>query len=190
MTAAQLFTLLVLLWVVSEFAIWLFRRSKGGTSSGQFSVSNLVLWGTIGAAVWTAMLAQRRLPFAHIGGSSQSLLYVAFAVFLAGIAIRWWAIIVLGRFFTSDLAVQPGHRIVQAGPYRLIRHPSYSGLLVCFLGSGLAMYNWLSLVLFFVPVLAAIVYRIHVEEAMLEKQFGAEYAEYRRRTRRLAPGIF
>jgi protein-S-isoprenylcysteine O-methyltransferase len=189
MTVARFFTWLIFLWVASEFGIWLFRRSKASRSSGQFSVSNIVLWGTIGAAVWAA-LAVRRFHFAHIGGSSQFLLWAALAVFVAGLALRWWAIIVLGRFFTSDLAVQPGHRIVQAGPYRLVRHPSYSGLLVCFLGAGLAMYNWLSLVCLFVPIAGAVIYRIRVEERMLEAEFGAEYVEYRVRTKRLVPGVF
>jgi len=189
MTAAKLFTLLVGLWVASEFGIWLFRRSRGGTSSGQFSVANLVLWGTIGVAVFAA-LSIRRFTSAHVGGSSQLLLGIAMGVFVIGIAIRWWAITVLGRFFTSDLAVQPGHRIVRSGPYRWVRHPSYTGILVCFAGVGLALYNWLSLVCILALVTAALVYRIHVEEKMLEREFGAEYAEYRRRTSRLVPGIF
>jgi protein-S-isoprenylcysteine O-methyltransferase len=188
-TPARLFTLLAGLWVASEFGIWLFRRSKGGRSSGQFSVSNVVLWGTIGLAVWAA-LSVRRFSFAHIGGSSQLLLWVAMAILVTGIAVRWWAIVVLGRFFTSDLAVQPGHRIVRAGPYRLVRHPSYSGLLISFVGIGLALYNWLSLICLFVLVAAAVIYRIRVEERMLEQEFGAEYAEYRRRTSRLVPGLF
>jgi protein-S-isoprenylcysteine O-methyltransferase len=189
MTGARLFTLLVFLWVASEFGIWFFRRSKGGRTTGQFSVSNIVLWGAIGVGVVAANLV-RRFASAHIGGSSQWLLLAAAVVVVAGLAIRWWAIIVLGRFFTSDLAVQPGHRIVQSGPYRWLRHPSYTGIVVCFIGVGLAMYNWLSLVAVLAPVAAAIVYRISVEERMLEQEFGAEYADYRRRTHRLIPGIF
>jgi protein-S-isoprenylcysteine O-methyltransferase len=189
MTPARFFTLLVGLWLASEFGIWLFRRSKGSRSSGPFSVSNVVLWGSIGAAVWAA-LSVRRFSFAHIGGSSQLLLWAALAILVVGIAVRWWAIVVLGRFFTTDLAVQPGHRIVRAGPYRLVRHPSYSGLLICFLGTGLAMYNWLSLGCLFVPIAAAVIFRIHVEERMLEGEFGAEYVEYRRLTSRLVPGVF
>ena len=189
MTVARLFTLLVFLWVASEFGIWLFRRSKSGRSTGQFSVSNLVLWGLVGVSLCAAFLA-RRLSWAHIGGSSQSLLFVAIVVLLVGIAIRWWAIVALGRFFTSDLAVQAGHRIVQTGPYRWVRHPSYTGLLVAFLGAGLAMYNWVSVVGMLAPVTAAIVYRVHVEEKMLEREFGTAYAEYRERTCRLLPGIF
>ena len=189
MTVSRFFTWLILLWVASEFGIWLFRRSKASRSSGPSSVSNIVLWGTIGVAVWAA-LNVRRLSLAHIGGSSQGLLWAAMAVVVAGLALRWWAIVVLGRFFTSDLAVQPGHRIVQAGPYGLVRHPSYSGLLVCFLGTGLAMYNWLSLVCLFLPIAGAVIYRIRVEERMLVAEFGAEYVEYRSRTRRLVPGLF
>jgi protein-S-isoprenylcysteine O-methyltransferase len=188
-TPSRLFTLLAGLWVASEFGIWFFRRSKGSRSSGPFSISNVVLWGTIGVAVWAA-LSVRRSSFAHIGGSGQLLLWIAMAILVAGIAVRWWAIVVLGRFFTSNLVVQSGHRIVQNGPYRLVRHPSYSGILICFLGLGLAMYNWLSLLCLLVLVSAAIIYRTRVEEAMLEEEFGNEYTEYRRRTSRLVPGLF
>lgn len=181
--------LCVSLWVASELGIWLFRRSRQAGSSGTFSIPNLVLWGTIGVAVYVALRVQR-FGFAHIGGSGQMLLWLGLGVFMAGVAIRWWAISVLGRFFTSDLVVQTGHRIVQRGPYRVVRHPSYSGILVCFLGIGLAMYNWLSLLCLLALVGAAIIYRIRVEEAMLAKEFGDEYVEYRRRTRRLVPGLF
>jgi len=188
-TPSRIFTLCVLLWVASEFGIWLFRRSRQAGSSGTFSVANLVLWSTIGVAVYVALRVQR-LAFAHIGGSGQFLLWLGLSVFAVGVFIRWWAITVLGRFFTSDLVVQTGHRIVQSGPYRLVRHPSYSGILVCFLGIGLAMYNWLSLLCLLALVGAAIIYRIRVEEAMLAKEFGVEYVEYRSRTRRLVPGLF
>jgi protein-S-isoprenylcysteine O-methyltransferase len=188
-TPSRIFTLTVLLWVASEFGIWLFRRSRAPGSSGTFSVANLVLWGTIGAAVGLAIITQR-FAFAHIGGSGQLLLWLGLGVFATGVAVRWWAITVLGRFFTSDLVVQSGHRIVRSGPYRVVRHPSYTGILICFLGIGLAMYNWLSLVCLLGLVGAAILYRTRVEERMLEKEFGNEYAEYRRRTRRLVPGLF
>jgi protein-S-isoprenylcysteine O-methyltransferase len=189
MTPSRIFTLLVVLWVASEFGIWIFRRSRAAGASGTFSSANLVLWGTIGLAVWLAIIAQRR-TFAHIGGSSQLLLWAGLCVFAAGAAVRWWSITVLGRFFTSDLVVQQGHRIVQAGPYRTVRHPSYTGILICFLGIGLGMYNWLSLLCLLVLVGTAIVYRTHVEERMLEREFGSEYIEYRRRTHRLVPGLF
>jgi protein-S-isoprenylcysteine O-methyltransferase len=180
--------LLVLLWFAFEFGIFLLRRPREGRSPGA-SISNIVIWGLVGVGVSAATITQR-LRFAYIGGSSLLLLWVALAVFVAGLALRLWAVAILGRLFVSDLAILPGHRIVDAGPYRLLRHPSYSGLLVCFTGVGLAMHNWLSLVCLLLPITGAVIHRIGVEERMLEAKFGAEYREYRDRTSRLVPGVF
>ena len=104
--------------------------------------------------------------------------------------IRFIAIRTLGNFFTVNLAVHSDHRIIQHGLYKFIRHPSYSGLLISFIGLGLSMNNWLSLLLVVVPILLIMLHRINIEEKMLGKQFGSEYAAYRKRTWRLVPGIF
>jgi len=189
MTAARLLTLLVGLWVTSEVVLGVFRRSKGSEYSRRDSGSSPLLWGTIASAVGLAMFA-RRLSWAHIPGDFRMLFAVALVIVVSGLVLRWWAIVVLGRFFTADLAVQPGQVLVQAGPYKWLRHPSYTGLLLAFLGVGLSMCNWVSLVAVVVPITAAIVYRIHVEEKMLAQQFGEAYVEYRKTTKRLLPGIY
>jgi hypothetical protein len=107
-TPSRIFAIAVLLWVASELGVWLLRRSRATGSSGTFSATNLVLWGTIGVAAGLAIVTQR-LAFAHIGGSGQLLLWLGLGVFAAGSVIRWWAITALGRFFTSDLVIQSGH---------------------------------------------------------------------------------
>ncbi len=88
------------------------------------------------------------------------------------------------------MVIQEGHRVVAAGPYRLLRHPSYTGGLVAFLGAGIALDSWLSmLALVLIPLLAVLV-RIHVEEAELAAALGPEYTPYASRTRRLVPGLW
>jgi protein-S-isoprenylcysteine O-methyltransferase Ste14 len=112
------------------------------------------------------------------------------AVLAAGVALRTWAILTLGRLFKFVVVIQEGHRIVASGPYRLLRHPSYTGALVAFLGIGIALDNWLSaLTLIFIPLLAILV-RIYVEEAALSNALGQEYTTYASRTRRLVPGLW
>jgi protein-S-isoprenylcysteine O-methyltransferase Ste14 len=97
---------------------------------------------------------------------------------------------ILGRFFTYDVAVSTGQHVVERGPYRWIRHPSYLGSLVANIGLGMTMTNWLAM---FLPVLclaAAYAYRIAIEERALLEGLGSPYREYMGRTRRLIPFVF
>ncbi len=71
-----------------------------------------------------------------------------------------------------------------------MRHPSYTGILLIFVAMGLATRNWLGLGIIVLLPTAALLYRIHVEEAALTGAFGKEYAEYSQRTKRLIPGIY
>jgi protein-S-isoprenylcysteine O-methyltransferase Ste14 len=119
--------------------------------------------------------------------------YVAAAglgLMAAGTALRWAAIRALWKYFTVNVSILEGQRVVRRGPYGLVRHPSYTGLLVRYLGFGLALANWLSLALLFLPMLCTTLYRIRVEEEALCAHFGEEYAAYACETKRLVPGIY
>ena len=109
--------------------------------------------------------------------------------YLAGGALRIWPIFVLGRRFSGLVAIQPGHELVTDGIYRVIRHPSYLGMIILMLGWALAFRSGLGVILaaLIVPPLLA---RIRSEETLLRLQFGDEYDAYRRRTSRLIPGIY
>lgn len=112
------------------------------------------------------------------------------ALLVAGTAFRWAAIVTLWKFFTPNVSIVEGQRVVRRGLYRSVRHPSYTGLLARYLGLGVALGNWLSTALLFLPMLYAILYRIRVEEAALLEHFGAEYETYACETKRLVPGIY
>ena len=102
-----------------------------------------------------------------------------------GIAIRQRAIAVLGRFFSRTLAVQERQTVVETGPYRYVRHPSYTGALVFFVGYGLALQSW-GAVLALVPIFALVYgYRMYVEERLLIAELGEAYVPYSHRTKRL-----
>jgi protein-S-isoprenylcysteine O-methyltransferase Ste14 len=109
--------------------------------------------------------------------------------YLAGGALRIWPIFVLGRRFSGLVAIQPEHELVTDGIYRVIRHPSYLGMIILMLGWALAFRSGLGVFLaaLTVPPLLA---RIRSEENLLRLQFGDEYDAYRRRTSRLIPGIY
>jgi protein-S-isoprenylcysteine O-methyltransferase len=107
-----------------------------------------------------------------------------------GILIRWHAKRTLGRFFTARVAILPDHQLVRQGLYRYVRHPGYLGILLFFLGWPLLVGHLPALLFFWLPTLAAYLYRIAVEEAALREAFGALYDEYARRTARLLPFLW
>ena len=109
---------------------------------------------------------------------------------ILGITLRLWATRVLGRFYTRTLLTTIDHRIVQEGPYRLVRHPGYSGSLLVWIGAGLATTNWIVFVIVTLVCCSSYLYRIHSEETMLRAKFGQAYDQYIQRTHRLIPYIF
>jgi protein-S-isoprenylcysteine O-methyltransferase len=109
---------------------------------------------------------------------------------VAGIALRWWAIIHLGRFFTVNVAIAADHRVVDDGPYRFVRHPSYTGALMSFVGLGLTTGNWLAAVVLVVPISVAFLRRITIEERVLAAALGEPYRAYAARTKRLVPFLY
>jgi len=128
-----------------------------------------------------------RIAFWTIGGDGIRWLGVGLCA--AGGALRLWPVFVLGNRFSGLVAIQPDHRLVTGGVYRMIRHPSYLGLLVCTLGWGLAFRSGVG-VLLAALLLPPLLARIRAEEALLHTQFGDAYDAYRARTARLIPGLY
>jgi protein-S-isoprenylcysteine O-methyltransferase Ste14 len=185
----MIINLLLLLWLISEVLLS-FRRRAAKVRRRKGRLGSVVLvWivivGSIFAANASLFLDPQRFP-----GNSSVYTLIASIFILAGIGIRWWAIITLGRFFSVDIALQEQHQIVQEGPYRWIRHPAYTGLLIIFLGMGIAFNNWLSFLLIVGPITTLFLYRIKIEEDALSEELGTAYLEYRKKTKRLLPGIF
>jgi protein-S-isoprenylcysteine O-methyltransferase Ste14 len=123
-------------------------------------------------------------------GGAHWLTVTAIAILVAGLAIRWTAILSLGKAFSANVAIRDSQTVYRSGLYRLVRHPSYSGLLLVFAAIALDERNWLAASVVMVPTTAALLYRIHVEEAALHEAFGAQYGSYSSTTKRLIPGIY
>lgn len=171
-------------WVVGELVLrW---RSRGG--QGGFEWSLPVLAGSIELGVGLAFAALYLHSPAFAEGWAPVL--VGEAIFIAGLALRFWAVLTLGRFFKVTVSIQERHTVVRSGPYRLLRHPSYTGLLLILLGLGLALETWLGLAAIVVLPLIGVLIRIRVEEAVLLEALGSEYASYAAETRRLIPGVW
>ena len=181
--------LLLLLWLFSEVLLS-FRRRAAKVHRRKGRLSSVVwIWLVIAVSIIAANAALFLDPPRFPGNSS---IYTAITaiLILTGIGFRWWAIISLGRFFSVDIALQEQHQIVQEGPYRWIRHPAYTGLLIIFLGMGIAFNNWVSFILIVIPITTLFLYRIKIEEDVLSERLGMAYLEYRKKTKRLLPGVF
>ena len=110
------------------------------------------------------------------------------ALVTAGLAFSVWARVVLGGNWSASVTLKEEHEIVRAGPYRLIRHPIYSGLIVALAGSALARGEWRGLVALVIAT-AALWRKLRIEEQWLTSEFGTRYADYRRQTWALIPYI-
>lgn len=153
--------------------------------------SHLVVLLAIGAGVFLAIfVANARLPHTQITRHREGVFWLGIVLMLTGFAFRHYAIHVLGRFFTHVVGTRPGQYVVDTGPYRLIRHPSYSGSLLTFVGLGLAMGNWVSIVLLLLGAGIGYAYRVQVEERALCADLGEPYREYMQRTKRLVPHVW
>lgn len=138
----------------------------------------------VGAIVLAATCELGRFTLSSGAGA------VALAVFGSGLALRWWSIVVLGRFFTVDVAIRDDHVLVTRGPYRYVRHPSYTGLVVAVIGLLTMFGNWLALAGCASLVVAALVIRIRVEERALAVTFGQRWTSHCSRTWRLLPWLW
>ncbi len=178
-------------FMFSEFILAAMRRSRGGDSGGADRGSLVLLWVVIVISITLAYSFSYTEPVASFGDILKApLRIVGLAVFVAGLALRWYAIIHLGRFFTVNVAIASDNSVIDTGPYKYVRHPSYTGALMAFLGLGLCLANWLSLACAIVPTVGAFLWRIRIEEAALLNGLGDKYRDYMRHTQRLIPGIF
>ena len=173
-------------WIVLDGVV-VFRRMSGKTENrDRFSLraiaaGNLLAWVI---AIW--------LAFAHPGTLHPTVPLQITGLVLMGIGIltRSVAIAQLGRFHTPNVAVLADHEVMDRGLYRHIRHPSYLGAIIAFLGFGLALSNWLGLLVIMLLTLIVYLLRINEEEAALHAGLGQRYADYCRRTKRLIPGVY
>jgi len=183
-----LFLGLSAIWVASEFWIGRKRAADHGKAHdrGSLKVLHVAIWGSILVAVW--------LSRAGVGRFGDGLLLPLFragcGLMVAGMLFRWWAVRVLADHFTVDVAIRDDHKLVRSGPYRVLRHPSYTGSLATFYGFALALGSAWSLLLVVVVVTTAFLWRIRVEERALTSAFPLDYPAYARETWRLVPFVW
>ncbi|HOS99784.1 MAG TPA: isoprenylcysteine carboxylmethyltransferase family protein [Acidobacteriota bacterium] len=178
----------VALFPVSEIALSIIKRADAACARREDRGSLRLLWLMITLGVILAV-AFKWMPAARFRLPGEWDQFVALGLLVSGLVIRWSAIMALGRQFTVDVAIHTNHELVQRGLYRWVRHPSYTGLLIAFLGLGIAFANWLSLAVLMAPITWAVIRRIECEERALHKALGPAYAAYCARVKRLVPGL-
>jgi protein-S-isoprenylcysteine O-methyltransferase Ste14 len=192
MTISRVWICLYWLWIAVEiYVVFTARIGRGGDSGVTTSDrgSMLLLWVVIFSSITASfsVAATNQSAAIHAGRWLQT---VSLVLLCAGLAIRITAIYTLGRSFTANVSIHAKQTLHRSGLFRYARHPSYTGMLLIFLALGLHMQNWLSLAIVLLPPFAALLYRIHVEEAALTGAFGENYRDYIRSTKRLIPGVY
>jgi protein-S-isoprenylcysteine O-methyltransferase Ste14 len=176
------------LWVTLELIVGIISRRSGTASSRHDRGSHTLLWMILIAATFIGGVVHQ-LPVARMP-YPDAMFWLGMALMLVGMAVRATAIWTLRRFFTVQVTIQESHQLIDRGMYSIIRHPSYTGALISFIGLGFAFGSWLSLAIIVVAALIGFGYRIRVEEAALVGHFGERYRSYSSRTKKLIPFVY
>lgn len=176
-------------WMLPEVVAWRVKRSSDSSQTRDHGSLNLIVilwWVGIVLAVLTSLY----LPQAAMLAKRTAIFLIGTCLMLMGVWLRWYSAAILGKYFTFDVAIQGGQTLIEAGPYRYVRHPSYSGALLSLLGFGLALGNWAALAAALSCLGFAYFYRIPIEEQALSSALGDAYKQYMNRTWRLIPFLF
>ena len=182
------FIVLLVTWAVFE-TVMRGLQALRATGPDTRDPSYFVLVPALVAAVIAAEVLGRRGGLLWPGGLVWPVV-AGLALMAAGIGLRAWSIVTLGRFFQYRIRVQPGHRVVTSGPYRYVRHPSYTGIAMVLAGIALASGDVWSLLAVTALGGAGLAVRIRAEERQLTQALGAEYERFAAGRKRLVPGVW
>jgi len=170
-------------------AYWL--RSQRDPTARQVDRGSLVVMSIVtGGGVIAACVLPLVWTDAAIGWLQPQITIAGIGVIVLGAVLRWWSIFTLGRYFTMEVAVRSTQAVVQSGPYRFVRHPSYTAILIMLLGVGIVLTNWASIVVILAGGVIGLGYRVRVEERALVEALGQPYVDYMRHTKRFIPFLF
>ncbi len=178
-TGVAIWTAMAVYWIFAT------RRAKGG-ALGESNRSRLLhlslFWFSVLLALAPGIgpLGERWLP-ESVGFDAAGL-----TVQMGGVALYFWARAHMGRFWSGIISSLPDHRLVRGGPYRLLRHPMYAGILAMFLGTAILVGEWRAMIALGI-VIGAYSRKIRMEERHLRRIFGEEYAAFARECRAVIP---
>ncbi|MBT8225727.1 MAG: isoprenylcysteine carboxylmethyltransferase family protein [Dactylosporangium sp.] len=184
---------LVAAWLLGETLVtWTRHATAPAADAADRYSSKMVAGGIVSGLVLAEGL--RRAPGPGLVGSLTATpalaRYAGLVLVIGAVALRWISMVTLRQQFTTNLVIVAGHTLVTHGVYRYVRHPSYLGGTLGFLGLGLSVGGPLGAVVVATPIGLAYRYRMRVEERMLRDAFGERYLGYARTTKRLIPGVY
>lgn len=180
-------------WLAFEISLRVRDRVRGTGSTAGDGGTRVTIMILVAAAMTAASVIAAILPVdgaLRFPGPAVPWQVLGIGLMWVGLAVRVWAIMVLGKHFRTTVEVDAGQPVIDHGPYQWIRHPSYTGVLLLTLGFGLACTNYVSLLLTTVIPIYAFLRRINLEERTLVETLGAPYETYRLSTKRLVPGVW
>ena len=161
---------------------------QGATKVGGVG-SRLAMLAALIATTIVVNVAPHAVPAATIRPGAVAYA-VGLVILLAGLVLRGWSFKALGQYFTHTVTVSSDQQVIASGPYRVLRHPSYTGIILAAIGVGLASANWADLVGLLLLTLTALLWRIRIEEAALMTTLGDRYRAYAAQHKRLVPLVW
>ncbi len=188
--AGALLLVVVLGWLCIELAQFSRgREARAGATKVGGRGWWIAAWSVVVATNVVLYSAPHIVPAAAIRPGAVAFA-IGMAMILAGLGLRGWAFLTLGDYFTFTVMVSSDQPVIAAGPYRLLRHPSYTGLLLASAGVGVASANWVAVAALTLLPLALLIRRIHTEENALLATLDGSYRAYASQHKRLVPLVW
>ena len=185
---SPIYVFIYAIWFISEVVLNRMLHSKSTDRQHADKNSLNIIWVVIVLAVSFAVTISMMYYIPII--SDPAIRYFGLGIIVSGIILRFVSIITLGRFFTVDVTIREGHQLKKDGLYAFLRHPSYFASLLSFIGFGISLNNWISLVVITASIITVFIIRIRVEEKVLTEQFGEEYIYYKKHVKGLIPFVW
>lgn len=183
-----IFPVTYLIWLLSEIVLNRLLRAKSTDKQHADKNSLALIWFTVvisnTAAYYIAMTEYFPIALSTV------LPYIGLALICTGIVLRLFVVRSLGKLFTVDVTIRENHQLKTDGPYQYLRHPSYAASLLSFIGFGISLNNWISLLLVTVAIVTVFIIRIRIEEKVLIEQFGEHYIRYKKEVKGLIPFVW
>jgi protein-S-isoprenylcysteine O-methyltransferase Ste14 len=187
--ARVVFYVLIVIFVALELLIRVRSRLAARGAPAE-RLSFLIVIGSVGIGLVAALVAASHLESTAVGSFRVPVFAAGAVLVMAGVVLRSWAVVELGGSFTVEVRVRPGQTVVESGPYRLLAHPSYTGMIMSLTGIGLMLGNWVSLAALALIPTAGLLFRIRTEERVLLGAIGEPYRRFLATRSRLVPGIW
>ncbi|MCB2357087.1 methyltransferase family protein [Clostridium estertheticum] len=190
LTIKETFQVVFIFYLISEMIIWVFtslisRNQSGEKQNGDKGSYFLLVTGSV-SIIFLNLICRKHLPFVL------PILFFWIGIFfiITGVLLRSYSVWILRNFFTLSVQVNSTQKIIQTGPYKYLRHPSYSGSILSLIGIALSFRSFEGILGTLIIIFVIYGYRIKIEETILEKNFKETYKEYKDNTSKIIPFIW